>query len=168
MSNNTLTGFTVSLDGYGYAGTVQSHTPPAVEMVVQEHTAGGLAGTDEILMNKVASMEATTVIKTHDEKLSSVLGRGDVSQKVRGNLKDEDGNDIAVMYEYRGRVTRIEEAEMSGGDGEHTITYRQHITKYTKSINGVPVFSVDIKAVSLKPDGKTDTWEQYRKNLGIG
>lgn len=153
-------------DGYGFAGKATEFTPPVIEEVMQEHNAGGVGGTLEIPMGRVSNMEATWTLKTHDADAYKGAHRNNVSVKYRASAVDDDGNEMPIRYEIRGRITKSEEAAKSP-DGESTITERMHVTAYSKYVNNVLVREIDIKALIFKPDGQTDIWDGMRKSMGL-
>ena len=153
-------------DGYGFAGKSTEFTPPVVEEIMQEHNAGGVGGTLEIPMGRVANMEATWTLKTHDGDAYKGTNRNNVSIKYRASAIDDDGNEIPIRYELWGRITRFEEPSKTP-DGESTINERMHVTKYIKFVNNEQVRLIDIKAVSFMPDGQTDIWADMRRSMGL-
>ena len=156
----------VFVDGYGYAGRCMSFTVPVVEEVMQEHVAGGYGGTVEIPMGRVASMESTMTLKTHDRQLHKAMSKPDVSIKYRASAVDDDGTEHSIRYELRGRLSRWEEAEKTP-EGEHTVSLRMHVTSFAKFVDDEEVFFIDIKALVYRPDGSDDVWENLRKSLGL-
>lgn len=157
---------TLSKDGFGFAGQITEFTPPVVEEIMQEHNAGGLGGTLEIPMGRVANMEATWTLKTHAADAYKGTAKNNVSVKYRASGVDDDGNEVPIRYELRGRITRIEESAKTP-DGESTITERMHVTSYIKYVNNEEVRAIDIKALIFRPDGQTDIWEGMRKSMGL-
>ena len=152
-------------DGYGYAGEVQSLTPPIIEEVVEEFSGGGFGGVIDIPMDRVNKPEASWVVTKHDENLPSLIGRNNKPVKFRCLAVDEDGNRIPVHYEMRGRVTSHDEGELTAG-GTNAITQRMSVQKYTKTVNGVEVLHLDIKGRILRFNG-VDVWADARRALGI-
>ncbi len=156
----------IRIDGYGYAGRGQSLSVPVIEEIMQEFVAGGVGGTLEIPMGRVANMESTFTIRTHEPKPYQTFGKNNLSVKYMASAVDDDGVERPIRYEMRGRITKIEEAEKSP-EGEHTFTMRMHVTSYGKFVDDEEAIFIDIKAVIFRPDGKTDVWESMRKSLGI-
>lgn len=159
----SLVDFTAFVDGVGKAGKVTEGAPPKVALLVEEHIAGGMGGSVDIMMGAVEKMETTVTMSGVEADYYRHIG-STIGMTYRGTTNDGE-TEQAVIHQMRGLVREADGDAMKRkdkGSTKNTMT----VEYYKLTIGGVVIMEVDVMGKKFIVDGK-DLWAQQRANLGI-
>lgn len=160
---DSIRDFTAFVEGQGYAGEVEEGTLPVVDFVTQEMSGGGLGGTIDVPMGKVAKLETALKFKGLNPVLLGQVGKEDGLITLRGHLSDGDRQGSAIA-EMRGFFKRTNAGTM--GSSDQMVELGATLSYYKLTIYGEVVYDIDIinkRCVILG----VDRWADYRASLGI-
>ena len=158
--------FGLAVDGRGYAGEVQSFTPPELTLAVEDKRAGGMDAPVAVDMG----MEALTVsfaIFSYDRDLLNLWGlarNGRVGVTARASLESPDGSTKAVKLSSRGLITQVREGEWTAG-GAPTLVFTQRCDFFERTVAGQVVHRIDVPGM-VRIIGGVDQLEEHRRNIG--
>ena len=160
---DSIRDFTAFVDGEGYAGEVEQGTLPVIDFVTEEMSGGGLGGTVDVVVGKLAKLETTLQCKGLNPTFLGQVGKPDGQITLRGHLSDNDRSGPAVA-EMRGLFKRSTPGAM-GADNQQaelmgTLTY------YRLEIYGEEIYDIDIINKRCVIRGE-DRWAEYRESLGV-
>lgn len=166
-AEDILRNFNLFIDGIGYAGNVESFTPPNLALATEDFTAAGMIAPLEVetgLLNKLeASFTLTKIAPEVEARLGNWLKP--ISLTARGAIQDFDGNVKECVVKLTGKIKSVEAGEWTPGAAVKP-KYNMSVTYYHKTIAGVPVHIVDVKNMVAVIGGK-DIFADVRKALGI-
>lgn len=166
-AEDILRNFNLFIDGIGYAGNVESFSPPNLALATEDFTAAGMIAPLEVetgLLNKLeASFTLTKIAPEVEARLGNWLKP--ISLTARGAIQDFDGNVKECVVKLTGKIKSVEAGEWTPGAAVKP-KYNMSVTYYHKRIAGVPVHIVDVKNM-VAVIGGTDIFADVRKALGI-
>ena len=144
-ANKILKGFSAFLDGYGYAGSVDSVQLPSLEVIKEDYRAGGMDGSIALDMG-MSAMEADITLSSIDTSALSTWGLGEgflVSLVIRGALESTDGETEGITAYLRGSIRSITFSEFTPGKPA-TIKIVMDVREY-KYLQGIElVYDIDV------------------------
>lgn len=161
----SLKGFTVFVDGRGYAGRLNSGKLPPIKMKTEDFRDGGM-DTEVALEVGMEKMEAELVFAELEPLLLGLVGTRDVPITLRGSQEDERGQTQAVIAELRGLVTESDNGEWKAGEGKTEAKLMVSPDYYRLRIGGVEVYEIDA-VNAVRRIGGIDQLATRRQNLGL-
>lgn len=161
---HAIAGISLTVDGVGYIGAVESFKAPEIIEKTTDYR-GGLIAERKVFVG-YEPPEAEFKLNREDVTLAAVraiLGR-DVVLTFRATL-DEKGKKIPVQWIIYGRVWSAESNDIKAGEMVEK-TYKVAIEKFVKTIDGKPAEAFDIANGELKLSDQS-VLEQVRQQLGI-
>ena len=164
----TLQGFTVFVDGQGYAGKIVKGTPPKLTKSLVEHRAGMPGMID--LFRGYEKMECQFVISEFNADIVRLMlptdmsGESSLLVRMVGAQLYPDNRKEAVEWEVGGQFYDTDPGEIDSGDPktEHTIMMTCARAKLT--IGGEVIYDVDFPQGKVEING-TDQWAEIRSIL---
>ena len=157
----------LSVDGYGYAGTVKDFKPPKISQKTENYRGGGMSGEVEIPVGtEMDSMEFTLSEAAPDVmKRFGFISGSDKPFTIKAGIKDDDGNDVSLRYEVGGLLKEIDPGTMEAGK---VVERRFNIAprSYKEFIGGDLVVHIDHEKGIEVVDGE-DKLAQARANAGL-
>ncbi len=156
------------IDGRGYAGRVESLTPPKLVRKMEEFRAGGMDAPVDIDMGQ-EKLEAEFTLAEFDKevlKLYGAVNHSAVLVKFKGaRQRDTDGSVTAVEVVLQGRWKEIDTGEWKPGE-RAGMKVSMPCTYYRYSEDGVDLIEIDVVNMICKVDG-VDRLAEMRKALGL-
>jgi P2 family phage contractile tail tube protein len=145
LTRDVLKNFNLFVDGRGYAGQVESFTPPVLTRMTEDFRPGGLNTPVEIEMG-MEKLEASFSIVKYDADILKNFGltQGNTVPLVaRGALESYDQSVKPVVINMRGRIKSIDFGEWKSG-ALTPIKVTMNLEYYKQDIDSVTVFEFDI------------------------
>lgn len=161
-----LRNFTASIDGRGYAGSVDEITLPTLAITTEDHRAGGMDSAVQIDLG-METMEASIVLSDYNEDVISgfgMLGAG-VPLTVRGAIQRQGDNAQGVVIKMLGSLKSRDTGTWSAG-GKQSTTLVYSVKKYSETINGQEIVNIDVENMVRIIDG-VDQLASQRAALGL-
>ena len=166
-ARDVLKNINLFVDGRGYAGQVQSVSPPVLSLKTEEFMAGGMAGPIELSMS-MEKMESSFTLSAYDLDILALFGVAEGSQvnfTIRGVLESFDGTTKAVAHFMRGKVKKLDSGEQKPGEigplkVEMTVVY------YRLEHTGRVIQEIDVENMVYMANG-VDILAARRAALGI-
>ncbi len=163
----TLKKFSLFIDGEGFAGTTNEVELPTLEVIGEEHRAGGMDTAIEIDMG-MEPLEMSFTMADFDKRLMAkvgVVGVDTYPLTFRGTLRAERNTTIPVVIHAQGRFRKVELGTAKAGDKtepkyEMTLVYY----KYTQA--GEVLVEIDVLNMK-RIFGGVDQLESERRDLGF-
>lgn len=117
-ARDVLKNINLFVDGRGYAGQVESVTPPTLTLQTEEFRAGGMDAPIDITMG-MEKMEASFVLKSYDADVLALFGLAEgarVPLTFRGALESFDGTVTQVVMNMRAKIISIEPGTWTPGE----------------------------------------------------
>src|SRR5690349_11341884 len=111
----SLKGFTVFVDGRGYAGRLNSGKLPVVKIKTEGFRDGGMDGEVDLDMGQ-EKMGSEFVFAELDRNILGLVGTRNIPITLRGSIEDESGVKLPVIGELRGLVTEADPNEWKSGE----------------------------------------------------
>ena len=166
-ADRILKNFSLSLDGIGYVGKVDTAQIPALTLATEEFRAGGMDAPIKLDMGQEA-MEAEFTLSSFDNDAIALWGRADTSNlalTLRGALEDADGTVTPLIVNISGPVQGLEAGEMQAGQkGELSFTQNVRTLRWTQ--DGEVLIDLDIPNMVRIVNG-VDQLAEKRAALGI-
>ncbi|MQP64706.1 hypothetical protein GE253_05025 [Niveispirillum sp. SYP-B3756] len=159
----SFAGFSLFVDGIGYAGKVVEAKPPALKIKTEDLEAGGLSGTVTLDMGYLEKLEFSATVAEFTPELHTVLGKPNLLYSLRA-AQGEGGNFEAVVYQMRGPLNELETDAFKRG-GQTAIKLAGVVRAFKLSIGGREVWNVDIEA-GTRIIGGVDQMAGLRSALG--
>lgn len=106
--------FNAYVDGRGYAGRVDAATLPAINLVKEDHRAGGMDGVKRIELGMEALQLSLTFAEI-DPAILGLLGVEGVPLTLRGSVQAQGGRSESVVVSMRGEWAGLEFGEWKPG-----------------------------------------------------
>lgn len=157
----------LSVDGYGYAGTVKDVKPPKVSQKTESYRGGGMSGEIEVPVGtEMDAMEFTLSEVAADvvKRFGFVQG-ADRPFTIRGGIKGDNGEDVAIRWEVGGVLTEIDAGTIEAGkiiERKFSVAPRS----YKEYIDGELVVHIDHEK-GIEVVGGVDRLAQARINAGL-
>lgn len=161
-----LRNFTAFVDGVGQAGKIDELTLPTLDLVTEEHRAGGM----DIPVDVDLGMQLMTcgmVLSSYELSNFTAYGalNAGVSLTVRGAIQRQGEAAQAVIIRMTGTGKTIDRGSWSAGSkATKTVTYT--LTKYSETVNGEEVVYIDAENMIRRING-VDQLEGQRAALGL-
>ncbi len=159
---HSLVDFSAFVDGVGLAGKVTEGAAPKVALLVEEHLAGGMGGTVDIMMGAVEKMETTVSMSGVEADYYSRIG-SEISMTYRGATNDGEST-RAVIHQMRGLVREADGDALKRKD-KGMVKNTMTVEYYKLTINDKVILEIDVMGKSFIVDGK-DLWAEQRAALG--
>ncbi len=166
-AEDTLRNFNLFIDGIGYAGNVESFTPPTLAMATEEFKAAGMIAPLEVETGMLEKLEASFTLTKLAPEVEMRVGNWlkPISLTARGALQDFDGNVKECVVRLTGKLKSVESGEWKPGEAAKP-KFTMSVYYYHKMIAGAPVHIVDVKNM-VAVIGGVDVFADVRKALGI-
>lgn len=161
-----LRNFTAFVDGVGQAGKIDELTLPTLDLVTEEHRAGGMDAPVDVDLG-MQLLTCGMVLSSYDAENFRAYGglNAGVALTVRGAIQRQGEAAQAVVIRMTGTGKTIDRGSWTAGSkATKTITYT--LTKYSETVNGVEVVYIDVENMIRRVDG-VDPLEGMRRALGI-
>lgn len=166
-ARDVLKNFALFVDGRGYAGQVQSVSPPDLSIQVEDFRAGGMDAPIALDMGQEA-LEASFVLMAYDADVLALWGVGEgqnVPMTMRGALESYDGTVKPLVLNMRGKITTVARGEWSAGAAA-PLTITMRLDYYKETHNGVELHEIDVVNM-IRVIGGTDRLAAQRNALGM-
>lgn len=161
-----LRNFNVMIDGRGYAGMADEVTLPTMNIVTEDHRAGGMDSPVQIDMG-MELMELSIVLSDYNEDVIAgfgLLGTG-VPLTIRGAIQRQGEEAQSVVIKMLGGMKTREIGSWKAGS-KQTTTLTYSVRKYSETINGTEYVNIDVENMIRVIDG-VDQLEGQRSALGL-
>ncbi|GLQ20514.1 phage major tail tube protein [Algimonas porphyrae] len=156
--------FTAFIDGRGLAGRINEAKIPAIGLVTEEHTAGGMGGTVDIWMGLVEKMETEVTVDGMSAAFTEGLGRSDFPLTLRGVLVNDDVTEQAI-FQTRGLYKKAEFGDLKRKD-KGSQKLMATLSYFKATIGSVEIVEVDVINKIFIVDG-VDRFAEHRAALGL-
>jgi P2 family phage contractile tail tube protein len=159
--------FNLFVDGQGYAGQVNSVTPPKLTKKTEEFRGGGMHAPIKLGMGMEA-MDADFSMIQFSKDVLSLFGLAEgqyVPITLRENLESYDGTETPVMHVFRGQITEIDQGNVEAG-AKPEIKVSMNLNYYRLQHGDTVVQEVDIINMIHIVNG-VDVLADQRANLGM-
>ena len=166
-ADKVLKNFSLSLDGYGFAGNLDEVQLPQLSITTEDFRAGGMDA-PMVLDMGMEKLETTfTTSKRCEEtlRLFGVASGSAVACVVRGALEDPDGTVTPVTATMRGRITSVQPSAWTPGS-KATDQYSLALQYYKYEQGGNVLHEIDIPNMIRIVNG-VDQLAEKRRALGI-
>ncbi len=167
LADNKLKNLNLSVDGYGFAGNIESFKPPKLSLKTSDHRAGGMDSSVPVEMGMEA-LEASFVLTGHFPEVLTLWGVvvGEKPQiTARGSVESGNGTATPVVINMRGLITDIEDGDWKPGE-DNTQTFTIKPEYYKREQGGVVLHEIDVPNMIRKING-VDQLEARRNALGL-
>lgn len=161
-----LRNFTAFVDGVGQAGKVDELTLPNLDLLTEEHRAGGMDAPVDVDMG-MQLLTCGMVLSSYEAENFRAYGalNSGVSLVVRGAIQRQGEAAQSVIIRMTGSGKTIDRGSWTAGSkATKNITYT--LTKYSETVNGVEVVHIDVENMIRRING-VDQLESIRRALGI-
>ena len=158
----------VFFGGVGWAGRIDSFTPPTIESTVEDYRAGGMDGAIPLRMGQ-EPMETEIVFNGYHKEVIESWGLEDANALqtiVRGALVDYNGVSKGLVFTMGGPVTQLESDEIRGQGEVPKMTIMQRLHYYKVEIDKVASLEIDLVNME-KIIGGVDHLAPIRGLLGL-
>lgn len=166
-ARDVLKNINLFVDGRGYAGEVESITPPPLTLQTEEFRAGGMDAPVDVTMG-MEKMEASFALRAYDSDVLSLFGvveGGSVPLTFRGALESYDGTVKSVLMNMRGKITGIDPGTWTPGElASLTVTVSLNYFKQTH--DGKIIHEIDVMNMVRVING-VDALSAIRSALAI-
>lgn len=168
IARGILKNWNLIADGRGYAGNLETYTPPELALATEEFRAGGMdAAVDlDMGMNK---LEASFTLTGYDPEVLILfgieVGGSGVQLTARGATEDIDGRIHSEAHFMRGTITRMAQGAWKAGEStkvEITISLRY----YRHEHDGRVLHEIDVPNMARVVNG-VDRLAAQRKAIGL-
>lgn len=166
-ADKVLKNFTLSLDGYGFAGNLDEIQLPELALKTEPFGGGGMDSSVDVEMGmEPLALSFTTSKRCADSlQLFGVVEGSGVACTVRAALEDLDGTVTPVTVTMRGKVVTVTPSAWSKGS-KATDQYKLSLEYYKYVQGDKTIHEIDIPNMVRKIN-ETDQLEAKRKALGI-
>lgn len=167
VADKMLKNFTISLDGYGFAGNLDEVQLPELALTTESYRGGGMDSPVDVEMGMEALALTFTTTKLSEEALKTfgVIEGSAVACMVRAALEDYDGTVTPVTVTTRGKVTSVAPSAWSPGS-KATHQYKLSLQYYKYEQGGTVIHEIDILNMIRIVNG-VDQLKAKRDALGI-
>ncbi|WOH61896.1 phage major tail tube protein [Bradyrhizobium sp. BWC-3-1] len=159
--------FNLFVDGQGYAGQVNSVTPPKLTKKTEEFRGGGMNMPVKLGMGMEA-MDADFSMIQFSKDVLSLFGLAEgqfVPLTLRENLESYDGTETPVTHVLRGQITEIDQGTVEAGT-KPEIKVSMNLNYYRLQHGDTVVQEIDVINMIHIVDG-VDVMATQRANLGM-
>lgn len=155
------------VDGRGYAGQLQSFTPPKLTLVTEDARMGGMDGPVKLTMGMEA-LDADFTLISYDK---DVLGKWGVAEGntvplvVREALESFDGTVTAVVHTMRGKIVELDSGTHEPGKAA-PLKAALSLTYYKLQHGPTTVHEIDVENMVRTING-VDALAGIRGALGL-
>lgn len=166
-ARDILKNFNLFVDGRGYAGQVQSVSPPDLAIAAEDFRAGGMDAPVALDMGQEA-LETSFVLSSYDADVLALWGIGEgrnVPLTMRGAIESYDGTVKPVVMAMRGKIVTMARGEWTPGQMAN-LTVTMRLDYYRETVNGVDLHEIDVVNM-IRVVGGVDRLAAQRAALGI-
>ena len=145
IANKILKNFALFIDGFGFAGNVESAQLPTVEIMKEDYRAGGMEGSIAIDMG-LNALEASWKLHSFDENALSTWGLGEgyrVDVILRGALESLDGSVTPIEAYMQGTIRSVAPSEFTAG-GKASLDFVMDVRIYRYLSGGSLIYDIDV------------------------
>lgn len=168
IARGILKNWNLIADGRGYAGNLETYTPPALALATEEFRAGGMDAAVDLDMG-MEKLEASFTLTGYDPEVLILFGieagADGVQLTARGATEDPDGRVHAEAHYMRGTITRLAQSAWTTGESakiEITVALRY----YRHEHDGRVLHEIDVPNMVRIVNG-TDRLAEQRKAIGL-
>lgn len=162
MTISPLKNFLVYIDGIGYAGKVETGSPPKIALKTEEYLGAGMMAPIDLDMGVIEKMTFEITLVEHNPTIESLFGQSDVGVTFRGVAGD---NNTSIIISTRSMIREIDPGTWEAGKkGSNKLGLTA--TYYKKSVGGVDVIEIDAENY-IYTVGGTDLLAALRTALGL-
>lgn len=167
MNTQVIQIFRLSVDGYGYAGSVKDVKPPKISEKVENFRGGGMGGEVEVPVGtEMDAMEFTlSEVAPNVLKRFGFVQGADKPFTLRSGIKDDAGKDVAHRYEVGGFLKEVDAGTIEAGkiiERKFSVSPRS----FKEFINNELVIHIDHEKGVYVVNGH-DKLAQARANAGV-
>lgn len=166
-ARDVLKNINMFVDGRGYAGQVESVTPPTLTLQTEEFRAGGMDAPIDVSMG-MEKLEASAALRSYDSNVLALFGvqnGASVPLTFRGALESFDGSVKAVVMNMRGKITSMEPGTWTPGElSSLGLTFS--LTYFKQTIDGKVIHEIDVENMVRIING-VDTLAAIRSALAM-
>lgn len=164
MLPRVLKNFNVYVDGFGWAGRMDTITLPALNLVTEDHRAGGMDAPVGIEMG-MEKLTMSMVTADFDPTILAMLGRKDVPITARGAVQRQGANVEPLIINMRGGWTGLEFGQWAlGSKVQNTMNADLDYLRIRQ--NDVEYCEIDVTNMVRRING-VDQLAQQRAAIGI-
>ena len=166
IADGILKDWNAFVDGVGYAGQVDTYTPPPLTIAQEDYRAAGMDApiAQDMGMEKLT---ATLVFKNMPPEIVKRFGlvkNAETRITMRGSRENFDGTGAAEVHNLRGRIFSATESTWQRGESTYEIGVELHYLK--QSLNGDDLVEIDVLNM-VRVIGGVDQLADRRKRLGM-
>ena len=162
-----LKNISLFVDGRGYAGKVDSFTPPKLTVKTEEHRAGGMDAPIEVDMG-MEKLEAGLTLSGVDKDALKLFGLTTGSfapMTLRGASQGDTGEVEAAAIHMRGQVKEVDWGDWEPG-AKAPVKLMVALRYYKLEVAGETVHEIDVENMKRIVDG-VDQLAELRAALGL-
>lgn len=166
-ARDVLKNLVLNVDGRGYAGQLETYSPPTLTLTTEDFRGGGMDAPVALEMGMEA-LETSFGLVSYDADVLALYGvveSQNVQLTIRGALVSFDNTVKQVIHRHRGKITSLNPGEWSPG-GKPTLGVTLRNTYYYCEIAGRPIHEIDIPNMARMIDGE-DRLAAERQALGV-
>ena len=164
-----LKGFSLFVEGRGYAGKVSELVLPKLTRKVEEWRAGGMNCSIDIDVG-MEKLESDFTLGEYDKDVLLLFGVTHLSKvgvRIKGSMESEsDGSVTPVDVVLRGKWKELDSGTWKAGDSA-TLKVSMSVDYYKYTSGGVTLIEIDIPN-GVEKIGGVDRLAARRAALGIG
>lgn len=159
--------YSLFVDGRGYAGQVTEFNAPELAIQTEDFRAGGMDAPVALDMG-MEGLETSFTLSKYDADVLSLFGIANgaaVQATVRAAAESYDGTVRPVVYNMRGRITRIARGAFTAG-AMVPITITMRLDYYRETVNDVVIHEIDVVNM-IRTIAGVDRLAEQRAALGL-
>lgn len=166
-ARDVLKNINLFVDGRGYAGQVESVTPPTLTLQTEEFRAGGMDAPIDVTLG-MEKLEASFALRAYDSDVLALFGLSEgasVPLTFRGALESYDGSVKAVVMNMRGKITSMEPGTWTPGELS-SLKVTVSLNYFKQQHDGRAIHEIDVENMVRIING-VDTLAAIRSALAI-
>lgn len=161
-------GWTLFVEGRGYAGEASEVTPPKLTRKMDDWRAGGMDGTIKLDLGQEA-MQGSFKVRGDSPELLRKWGlttHDGLGIRLRRAIGGDSGGIVQPVEEvWRGRFSEIDQGTYKSGDPNEK-SYTVELSYYRHTVNGQVLTEIDVVNMICIVDG-VDLLKAQRNALGL-
>lgn len=163
--NSIIKYLNMFVDGFGYAGRVETLTPPVLTRKTEEYVGAGMPGPIDLDFG-IERMEASWEMSSYEKEVVRHWGSGQpIAVVFRGAAMDFDDTTTAIVLTMRGVVNVLDRGDWTAGE-KPTLTVTAGLTYYQEQIDGEVIHEIDPAGYVQTING-VDRMANVRAAVGI-
>lgn len=168
IARGILKNWNLIADGRGYAGNIESYSPPDLSLATEEFRAGGMDAAVDLDMG-MEKLEASFTLTGYDPEVLILfgieVGSAGVQLTARGATEDPDGRVHSEAHYMRGTITKMTQGAWKAGESskiEVTVSLRYYRHEHDSRV----LHEIDVLNMVRVVNG-TDRLAAQRKAIGL-